>query len=96
MPPEFDILDEIIINSINIDNNNNLFIGIDYSMAQILKDNKLEFNIGERIFSFPGEELKIIKKQMKVLYNEGIFKMNNNNIFDPKGKNDIYIEINLY
>tara|TARA_B100001175_G_scaffold317671_1_gene335640 strand:+ start:16151 stop:17050 length:900 start_codon:yes stop_codon:yes gene_type:complete len=96
MPPEFDVSNSIVVHSVNIDNNNNLFIGIDYSMVQILKDNKLEFKIGERIFSFPGEELKIIKKQMKVLYNEGIFKMNNNNIFDPKGKKDIYIEINLY
>lgn len=93
--PEFDISDSLIINSIIIDNNNNLFVSIDYSLAQILKDNKLEFTMGGKIFSFPGEELKITKKQMKVLYNQGVFKMNNKNIFDPKGKNNIYIEINL-
>ena len=94
--PELDCSNSVIINSINIDNNNNLFVCIDYSMTQILKDNKLEFTMGGKTFSFLGEELKIIKKQTKVLYNKGIFKMNNNNIFDPKGKNNIYIEINLF
>lgn len=94
--PELDCSDSVIINSINIDINNNLFVCIDYSLKKIMEDNKLEFTMGGETFSFPAEELKIIQKQTKVLYNKGIFKMNNNNIFDPKGQNNIYIEINLF
>lgn len=94
--PELDCSDSVIINSINIDINNNLFVCIDYSLKKIIEDNKLEFTMGGETFSFHGEELKIIQKQTKVLYNKGIFKMNNNNIFDPKGQNNIYIEINLF
>uniref|UniRef100_A0A6C0CPB0 J domain-containing protein n=1 Tax=viral metagenome TaxID=1070528 RepID=A0A6C0CPB0_9ZZZZ len=93
--PELDITDTKI-KSLHLDNNNNIFIYLNYSIAKILEENELTFSLGENKFTIEGAEINIIKKQTKVLYNKGIFKMNDKNIFEPKGKTNIYVEIELY
>ena len=93
--PELEITDTNI-KSLHLDNNNNIFIYLHYSIAKILEDNELTFSLGENKFTIEGSEINIIKKQTKVLYNKGIFKMNDKNIFEPKGKTNIYVEIELY
>ena len=93
--PELKITDTNI-KSLNIDSDNNFFLYLNYSVAKILQENELTFTLGENNFSIPGNEINIIQKQTKVLYNKGIFKMNNKNIFEPKGKSNIYVEIKLY
>lgn len=93
--PELEITDTNI-KSLHLDNNNNIFIYLHYSIAKILEENELTFSLGENKFTIEGSEINIIKKQTKVLYNKGIFKMNDKNIFEPKGKTNIYVEIELY
>tara|TARA_X000000950_G_scaffold109087_3_gene137495 strand:+ start:6884 stop:7783 length:900 start_codon:yes stop_codon:yes gene_type:complete len=93
--PELKITDTNI-KSLHLDSNNNIFLYLNYSLAKILQENELAFTLGENKFSIPGNEINIIQKQTKVLYNKGIFKMNDKNIFEPKGKSNIYVEIKLY
>lgn len=94
--------DELVIKNIPelpdnmcIDNNNNLFINKYYSIQDLLNNGIIEERIGNKTFKINVNELFISKKQTHCIKNEGISKIQYNNIYSNKIKGDIYINIYL-
>ena len=81
--------------NIIIDNYNNLHITIEYSVQQILLEQKLIFEIGERALEIPSTALKIQGKQTHVIKSKGILLAQHNDLYDTTKRGDIYVYINL-
>ena len=79
-----------------ISKNNDLFFKIDIDINTLFSKKKIIINIGNREFSIYGKELYLTDEtQIKKYKNEGILKINKDNIFDQSQRGDIYIEISL-
>jgi len=79
-----------------ISKNNDLFFKIDIDINTIFSKKNLIINIANREFSIYGKELYLTDEtQIKKYKNEGILKINKDNIFDQSQRGDIYIEISL-
>jgi hypothetical protein len=80
---------------IQIDEKNNIIIEIKENAAILFQKEILKIEIGKRVFSINAGDLKIAKKQIKVLYNEGISAINSNSIYDISKKSNIILKIEL-
>ena len=79
-----------------ISKNNDLFFKIDIDINTLFSKKNIIINIGNREFSIYGKELYLTDEtQIKKYKNEGILKINKDNIFDQSQRGDIYIEISL-
>jgi len=92
--------DDLVINcepqlpdNIFIDDQNNLFINVSYNVSSLIKED-LIFHLGSNEFKIKSSELFIKEKQTYTLYNKGIPRFNQDNIYDVK-KSNIYVNINL-
>ena len=79
---------------ITIDENNNIYIkkNIPFN-SQLLIDEFVSLDIGGNIFYIPVNELSIKRKQMYRLYNKGISKIIENEIYNNIYKSDIIVTI---
>jgi hypothetical protein len=80
-----------LCDNIHIDRNNNIIVYLEISLDEILDLDKIEFNIGKRSFSFERNLLKMEKKQIYKLKDNGIPQINKNNIFDVSKKGGIFV-----
>lgn len=81
--------------NIHIDRNNNIIVYLEIYLDEILDLDKIEFNIGKRKFSFERNLLKMEKKQIYKLKENGIPQINKNNIFDVSKKGGIFVCITI-
>ena len=79
-----------------INENNNIYIQKQISIANLFENGFYEFEIGEKLFKLDSESLKITKeKQIILLKNEGILKINEKHTYDTSLRGDIYVEVFL-
>lgn len=79
-----------------ISKNNDLFFKIDIDINAIFSRKSININIGDKEFQIYSKELYLTNEtQIKKYKNQGILKINKDNIFDQSKRGDIYIEINL-
>ena len=83
----------MLAENIKIDNNNNIHVELKYSIDELLKNEKIDIGIYKKPIYFFTNQLKIKKEQIIVLREQGISKMNPNDIFDVSKKSDIYLNI---
>ena len=85
--------------NIKIDENNNLVVKIEFYLNDlpdfILNDKKISFNIGKKEFYLPVSKLYMKKNQYYRIKNEGLSKINENDIYDVSTKSDIIVNITL-
>jgi curved DNA-binding protein CbpA len=85
--------------NIKIDDNNNLIVKIEFSLNELpnlIKNNeKICFNIGKKNFSIPVNKLYMKTNQYYRIKNEGLSKINENDIYDVSTKSDIIVNITL-
>jgi hypothetical protein len=85
--------------NIVIDDNNNLIVKIDFdsnTLPDLIKnDEKICFNIGKKEFYVPLNKLYMKKNQYYRIKNEGLSKINEDDIYDVSNKSDIIVNINL-
>ena len=85
--------------NIIIDDNNNLIVKIDFHSNSlpnlIINDGKIFFNIGKKEFNIPVNKLYMKRTQYYRIKNEGLSKINENDIYDVSNKSDIIVNINL-
>ena len=81
--------------NVSIDNKNNINIELTYSIQDIWANEKIEFELGKRKFSILRDELKLRKSQILVLKNQGISKINMQDIYDVSRKSHIQINIQI-
>ena len=84
-------LDENII----IDEKNNIYVDVYYKLNEIWKQPYLYFDLGEQTFEIPTNQLYMVPKQTYNLYNQGITRINKQNIYDVTKKGHIYVTINV-
>ena len=85
--------------NIKIDENNNLVVKIEFKLNEllnlILNDGKIFFNVGKKELSIPVNKLYMRVNQYYRIKNEGLSKINENDIYDVSTKSDIIVNITL-
>jgi curved DNA-binding protein CbpA len=85
--------------NIKIDDNNNLIVEIEFYLNDlpylIKNDEKICFNIGKKELSIPVNKLYMKSNQYYRIKNEGLSKINENDIYDVSNKSDIIVNIIL-
>ena len=85
--------------NIKIDDNNNLVVKIKFILNEIpnliTNDGKICFYIGKKEFSIPIDKLYMKVNQYYRIKNEGLSKINENDIYDVSTKSDIIVNITL-
>jgi hypothetical protein len=81
--------------NIEIDSNNNIHVRLRYNINELLDVEKVDIGISKNpIYLYPSQ-LKITKSQTILLREQGISKINQNDIYDITKKSDIYLNIRL-
>ena len=79
-----------------INENNNIYVQKQIPIVDLFKNGFYEFEIGEKLFKLDSESLKITKKkQIILLKNKGILKINEKHTYDTSLRGDIYVEVFL-
>jgi curved DNA-binding protein CbpA len=85
--------------NIKIDENNNLIVKIEFNSIDlpnlILNNGEIFFNIGKKNLSIPVNKLYMKPNQYYRIKNEGLSKINENDIYDVSTKSDIIVNITL-
>ena len=81
--------------NIFIDNYNNIHITIEGDVNEILKNEELTFNIGDKTFQVECKLLKICKKQTYILRKRGLLLAQYDDLYDTSKRGDIYIYLKL-
>jgi curved DNA-binding protein CbpA len=85
--------------NIKIDENNNLHVKINFNsmtIPNLIKNNEqFTFNIGKKELSIPIDKLYMKVNQYYRIKNEGLSKVNENDIYDISEKSDIIVNITM-
>ena len=86
-------------NNIKIDEDNNLIVKVEFNINEIpnliTNDGNIFFKIGKKEFNVPVNKLYMKKNQYYRIKNEGLSKINENDIYDVSNKSDIFVNIIL-
>lgn len=88
-----------IFTDLTIDDENNIYIKKSISKNSLTEifDNKcLQLNVGNQIREIPSHEILIKLNQTIVLKNQGMSKINIEDVFDNNTKGDIIVELEIY
>lgn len=85
--------------NIKIDDDNNIYIELSFHFNHLyhlmLRDDKIEFNIGNKCFDIKVSNLFIKKEQYFKIKKQGIAKIKENDIYDVEDKGDVIVKIIL-
>lgn len=81
--------------NIKIDENNNIYIEIQKDgLCEFLQNNNdIIFNLSDKVFTIPISNLYIRKEQFYRIKNEGLTKVNDDDIYNVTEKSDIIVKI---
>ena len=80
---------------ISIDNYNNVHIHLTKNIKGLITSKNIIFNLGEKVFNIPCDELYIKRKQKYIYKKKGISKIDTNNVYDVSKKGDIIVHLTL-
>ena len=78
-----------------IDDLNNINVSINLYFNTIFEKDYIDIELGKNIFKIKISDLKLKKKQLYILKNKGISKIDEINIYNVNNKSDIILHINL-
>jgi len=78
-----------------IDDNNNIRYSFKGDISEVLRQEKIEIKIGEKVFEIRSNELLIKKHQAFVFKESGILKVNFERLFQTDTRAHIYIDIDF-
>ena len=79
-----------------INESNNMYIQKQISISELFEKGFYEFEIGEKSFKINSDSLKIMKeKQIVLLKESGILRINEEHTYDTTLRGDIYVEVFL-
>ena len=86
-----------ISDNIFISKNNDLFFSIKCNIQTLFSNQFINVDIGNKSFKIKSNEITFTNEtQIKKIKNQGILKINKENMFDQTKRGDIYIEITLF
>jgi hypothetical protein len=86
----------ILPEQVEIDENNNIHVNYKISLNEIWSKGFLEIKLGKNIINIPKEQFKLMERQVILLANMGISKINSRDIYDISKKGDIYLHVDLF
>lgn len=85
-----------ISNNIFISKNNDIFYSINCDVQTVFRNQCIDINIGNQLLKIDSKDITLTNEsQIKKFKNQGILKINKENMFDQSKRSDIYIEITL-
>jgi curved DNA-binding protein CbpA len=79
-----------------INERNDIYLTIQISINELFEKGFHEFEVGEKLIKIESESLKITKeKQIVLLKEKGILKINEEHTYDASVRGDIYLEVFL-
>jgi len=79
-----------------INERNDIYLTIQISINELFEKGFHEFEVGEKLIKIDSESLKITKeKQIILLKEKGILKINEEHTYDASVRGDIYVEVFL-
>jgi hypothetical protein len=86
----------ILPDHFEIDENNNIHVDIRCSIDELWQNGFLEITMGKIKITVPKEQFKFADRQVILLANMGISKINTNDIYDISKKGDIYLHVDIF
>ena len=81
---------------LSIDNNNNIYYKVYSTIQKVFEERNITIKLAEnKQWNIPSQKLCITPHQIYTLEEQGLFCINNNNIYDTKKRAHIYIELYL-
>jgi hypothetical protein len=80
---------------ISIDDNNNIHVHLTKSIKGLLDSKYIVFNLGEKVFNIPCEDLRLIKKQKYIYKKKGIPKIDIIDVYNVNKRGDIIVHLTL-
>ena len=81
---------------LSIDNNNNIYYKVYSTIQKVFEERNITIKLAEnKQWDIPSQKLCIAPHQIYTLEEQGLFCINNNNIYDTKKRAHIYIELYL-
>lgn len=85
----------ILDHHIRIDEKNNIHIELSMKLNEIWGKHKIDFIIGNKSFHIFSKQIKLLQYQQIILFNEGISKINTNDIYNIDVKGDIIVYLRI-
>ena len=85
----------ILADNMNIDNENNLHINVEYTINEIWDKDYVNVNAGKYNYPLDIKLLKLTKEQTVVFVKQGISRINTENVYDVSKRSDVYIHLSL-
>lgn len=85
----------ILPDNVEIDENNNIIVSLEYNVSDLLKTDKMNVLLGGREFSFRPEELRMLKRQQLTCTGIGISRIKPQNIYDVTSRSDVIFDVEL-
>jgi hypothetical protein len=80
---------------ISIDDYNNIHVHLTKNIKVLLTIKTIVFNIGDKVFDIPCEELYIKKKQKYIYKRKGISKIDTKDVYDVTKRGDVIVHLTL-
>ena len=80
---------------LSIDNDNNIYYKVNSTIKKVFEERNIIIKLANKEWNIPAQKLSIVPKQIYILKEQGLFCINNNNIYDTEKRAHIYIELNL-
>jgi len=85
----------LLPHNIKVDDDNNIFIEIRENIKNIFNKEKYYFNLGNKVYHINNNQINFYTYQEIILKNQGIAKIDYNNILNYKNRSDIIIKLYL-
>lgn len=85
----------VLPDNIEIDENNNIIVYLNYTISHIWNKEFVEFKLGSSVFRFNPKQLMFVCDQTVILKHEGISAINTKHIYDISVRRDIILHIHL-
>lgn len=85
----------VLVDDIEIDEINDIHVYKTFNIHDIWGKDKIDIEIGNRIFTFEISKLKLMEKQTIFIVNSGISRPNTKDIYDISMSSTIYIHVTL-
>jgi curved DNA-binding protein CbpA len=80
---------------VTIDDDNNLIVELSYRLSELFEKERHEFLVGDTVFSFRRDELRMREHNVIVLANAGLAKINSLDMYSVSERSDIRLNVRV-
>ena len=80
---------------ITIDDDNNIIVELSYRLSELFEKERHEFLVGDTVFSFYRNELRMMEHNVVVLANIGLARINALDMYNVSTRSDIHLNIRI-